>query len=146
LTLRAEQIMAAAQTRVTGLATTGTSVDRGRADDLPVELLPAIRVAMGDDSPLDPYLPVLVDSELHLTVTAYAYDTASNIETKLNQIRAEATAALLADRTLGLSFVHAIFEMGASQPELAGDLSKPAGRMEMKFKVRYRRSANDPAA
>lgn len=146
MTLRVEQIMAAAQAKVTGLATTGASVDRGRADDIPIEILPAIRVAMGPDELLDPYLPVLVDGDLELSIFAYAHDTAANIETKLNQIRAEATVALLADRTLGLNFVHAIFEMGASQPDLAGDLAKPAGRLEFKFKVRYRRSADDPSA
>lgn len=145
MTLRAEQVVAAVQTLVTGLTTTGSNVDRGRGDDIPTDLMPAIRVAVGADTPLDPYLPSLIDSELEVFVTAHAHDTAANIETKLNQIRAEATLALLANRTLGLGFVHAIFEMGASRPELAGDLAKPAGRMEMKFKVRYRRSANDPA-
>jgi len=146
VTIRAESILAAAVTKVTGLATTGTRVDRGRGDDIPSELMPCLRVAMGDDLSLTPYLPSLVDSTMELFVTAHAHDTATNIETLLNQMRGEVVVALLADRTLGLSYVHGIFELGASRPELTGDLTKPAGRMELKFEVRYRRSASDPAS
>lgn len=146
MTIKAEQIMAAVQTLVTNLTTTGTRVDRGRGDDLDVSLMPALRVAMGDDIPVDPWLPNLVDSELDVMVYAMAYDTAANIETTLNKIRGEVVTALLADRTLGLGFVYIIIESGAKQPELSGDMAKPAGRLELQFKVRYRRSANDPAA
>jgi hypothetical protein len=146
MTLRAESIMAVVQSTVTGLATTGTRVDRGRNDDIPSESMPCLRVAMGSDDVNDPYLPTLVDSEMEVFVIAYAHDSATNIETKLNQIRAEVVTALLANRQMGLGYVHGIFERGASQPELAGDLAKPAGRMELKFTVRYRRSANDATA
>jgi hypothetical protein len=112
------------------LATTGTSVDRGRAmTSLSSCCRPfASRWAM---------TPRLIRISCPRGQRAGSdrdrirARLGTNIETKLNQIRAEATAALLADRTLGLNFVHAIFEMGASQPELAGDLSKPAGRMEI---------------
>ena len=58
---RAEQILAAVQTAVTGLASTGTNVDRGRADDIPAEKCPALRVAMGADNLLDGWSPQLVE-------------------------------------------------------------------------------------
>lgn len=146
MTLKVEQIVAAVQTTVTGLTTTGAQVDRGRADDIPSELMPCLRVAMGDDKLEDPYLPALIDAVLDVSVFAHAHDSATNIETLLNKIRGEVTVALLANRTLGLGFVIGIFEVGARKPELAGDLAKPAGRMEIQFQVRYRRSANDPSA
>lgn len=147
MTLRAESIMAAVQAAVTGLATTGARVDRGRGDDIPEQNTPALRVAMGGDDLINPYLPSLIDSDLEVIVTAYAYDSANNIESKLNAIRAEVVPALLAgNRTLGLGYVHIILEVGAKEPDYSGDMAKPAGKMEMNFKVRYRRSATDPSA
>jgi hypothetical protein len=146
VTHRAEQIMAAVQTTVTGLTTTGTRVDRGRAEEFPVENTPSLRVHMGNDTIVDPWTQALVDSDLEVFVDAHAYSVASNIETLLNLIREEVTKGLLLNDTLGLAFVQTIYEMGADRPELQGDLAKPAGRMTINFRVRYRRSRTDPGA
>jgi hypothetical protein len=143
---RAEQILAAVQTSVTGLTTTGQNVDRGRAEEIPVEKLPALRVAMGEDPIVDPWAQSLLDSELDVSVFGLAHDSAANVETKLLQIRKEVTIALMANQTLGLAFVHALVELGARKPILTGDLAKPAGAMEMRFRVKYRRSRTDPSA
>mgnify|MGYP000959754656 CR=1 FL=1 len=143
---RAEQILAAVQALVTGLATTGTNVDRGREDDIPAAKTPALRVSMGDDLMVDPWSSQLLDSDLDVSVFALAHDSATNIETLLNRIRKEVNVALAADHTLALAFVLAIVEVGARKPILAGESSKPAGSMELQYRVRYRRSRTDPSA
>lgn len=143
---RAEQIMAAVQTTVTGLATTGTNVERGRADDVPSSKTPALRVAMGDDRIVDPWSDALLDSELEVSIFAMVHDSATNVETKLNQVRKEVNVALVANHTLGLAFVHAIVELGARRPTLVGESAKPAAAMEMQYRVKYRRSRLDPSA
>jgi len=143
---RAEQILAAVQTFVWNLATTGTNVDRGRADDVPVEKTPALRVVMGDDTIVNPWAQSLLDSEVDVSVFAMVHDSAANVETRLNQVRKEVNIALAADPTLGLAFVHAIVELGARAPILAGDMAKPAGSMELQYRVKYRRALTDPSA
>lgn len=144
---RAEQIVARVQTLVTGLATTGSSVARGRGDAVPQEQTPALRVYMGADRINDPWLPGLLDSEIEVVIQAHVHDSATNVETKLNQIRKEVTIALAADFQIGLgAFVHALVETGAERPALGGDLAKPAAAMEMNFLVKYRRSRADPSA
>jgi hypothetical protein len=143
---RAEQVVAAVQAAVTGLTTTGARVDRGRDDDIDAAKTPALRVATGDDTVVDPWAQSLLDSELEVLVNAYVHTGASNVETLLSTIRKEVTIALMADQKLGLAFVHSIVELGASRPDKATDGAKPAGRLEMKFRVKYRRSVADPSA
>lgn len=143
---REEQILAQVTTLVTGLVTTGANVDRGRQEEIPTDKLPALRVAGGDDTIVDPWAQALVDSELDVSVFAHVHDSATNVETKIIQIRKEVAIALLADYTLGLAFVLSIVEVGARKPLLAGDLAKPAAAREFLFKVRYRRSRTDPSA
>lgn len=143
---RAEQILAAVQTKVTGLTTTASRVDRGRGDDIPAEATPALRVAMGADTVLDGWSPQLIECELEVSVFAHAYDSATNIETLLNLMRKEVTVALTADYTLGLAFVSGLTESGAQKPDIGSDAAKPSGRLEMQFKVQYQRSRTDPSA
>jgi len=143
---RAEQIMAAVQDLVTGLFTTGDHVDRGRADEIPPAQTPALRVAMGDDLIVDPWSSDLLDSHVEVSVFAIAATSAANVETQLNQIRKEVNIALVTDYTLGLAFVHAIVELGARRPSLAGELAKPVGALELQYQVKYRRSRTDPSA
>lgn len=143
---RAEQIMAAVQAAVTGLATTGQNVDRGVASEIAPDKLPALRVSMGDDPIVDPYSQQLLDSDLDLSIFGCALDSATNIETLLNLVRKEVNVALMANQTLGLAFVHSIIELGARRPRLAGDVAKPAGAIELLYRVKYRRSRTDPSA
>jgi len=143
---RAEQIVAAMQALVTGLATTGTRVDRGRGEPIAEGNTPALRVAMGADTIVEPWVQQLLDSDLDVTVEAFVHDSAANVETLLNQIRKEVNIALVADYTLGLAFVLAIVELGATRPQVSGDLAKPAAAMELQYRVKYRRSRLDPSA
>lgn len=146
MTHRAEQILAAVQTKVTGLVTTGARVERGRNDPLAIESTPALRVVMGADQIVEPWAQSLLDSELEVDVIAYVHDASSNVDTVLNQIRQEVIVALMTDQTLALAFVRSIVEIGTSKPDLSADMTKPGGHMEMQFKVQYRRSVADPSA
>lgn len=143
---REEQIMAAVQTAVTGLATSGANVDRGRATDVPPTKLPALRVSVGDDTIVEPWAQQLLDSQLEVSIFALVHDSATNVETLLSRMRKEVTIALMANQTLGLAFVHSIVEIGARKPELAGEMAKPAASRELQFRVLYRRSRLDPSA
>jgi hypothetical protein len=143
---RAEQVVAAVLAKVAGLATTGTKVDRGRVENIPPADTPALRVYQGADPVVDPWAQALLDSEIDVVIEAFVIDSATNVETLLNQVRKEVNIALVDDQTLGLAFVHAIVEIGASRPQLSGDLTKPAASMELQYRVKYRRSRLDPSA
>ena len=143
---RAEEVVAAVRTAVQGLATTGANVDRGRVESIPPAGTPALRVYQGADTIVDPWAQSLLDSEIDVTVEAFVTDSATNVETLLNQVRKEVNIALAADPTLGLAFVHALVELGAQRPLLSGDLTKPAAQMELQYRVKYRRSRTDPSA
>lgn len=138
--------MAAVQAAVTSLATTGANIDRGRAEEIPVDKVPALRVEMGADENVDPWAPALLDSDLDVSIYAYVHEGSANVETKLNLVRKEVNVALMANQTLGLAFVHAIVEIGAGRPMKSGDLAKPAAQMEFRYRVKYRRSRTDPSA
>lgn len=137
--------MARVQTLVTGLTTTGSRVDRGRDTDVVPEKTPALRVAMGPDTAVDPWAQALLDWDLQVAVTGYVHSAATNVETLMNQIRKEVHIALCADHTLGLAFVLAIVPLGAV-PGRAGEMAKPAGTITLNFGVRYRTSRTDPSA
>jgi len=143
---RAEQILAAVQAAVTGLATTGANVDRGRDAEIPEASTPALRVYMGGDDIGDPWAQALLDSELEVGVMAKVFDSATNVETLLNRIRKEVNVAIEADYTLGLSFVQIVNELGASKPLISEALAKPAATIDFYYRVRYRRSRGDPSA
>src|SRR6266508_4488774 len=98
---RREQILAAIQTAVTGLTTTGTRVDRGRDEEIPAENTPALRIAQGADPIADPWAQSLLDSEVGVVVKAKVHTSASNVDTLLNQIDKEVNIALTANQTLG---------------------------------------------
>lgn len=143
---RVEQIMVAIQALLTGLTTTTTNVDRGRAEEIDTGKLPALRVAVGDDTIVDPWAHQLLDSEVDVSIIAYVHEAVTNVETKLHLIRKEVAVKLMENQTLGLAFVHAIVELGARKPTLTGELAKPAGAMELQYRVKYRRSRIDPSA
>lgn len=146
---RVEQIMVAIVGKLTGLATTGTHVFRGRIYEVPEANLPALLVYQGADQPrtdggsssfryLDGDLSVQVEA-------AVKVPHGTQPETVLNQIRKEVTVALQADVTQGLGFVMDTNE-GAAVPDLTGEGDKPTARLRMEWVIRYRRSRTDPSA
>lgn len=150
---RAEQILAAIATALTGLASTGSNVQRGQIYAHEAARLPALAITMGADVPatelqsglLDWELSVFVETVDQVDADEYAgYDV--GLEAKVNQMRKEVHAALFADHTLGLAFVHDIIPGPAQQPTLDGDGKLPIGSQLLNFVVRYRSSRGDISA
>ena len=139
---RAESILDAVTTNLTGLVTTGSQVARGRV--WPAPGFPALSIFKGDDlataEPLD-------EEERDLSVSVVALVQATgNPETTLNQIAAEVFAALMADRTQGLAYVFDTALVGDEAPEIEDSQDLPIGRMEMIYTIRYEHSKTSAEA
>jgi hypothetical protein len=149
---RAEQIIAAIKTLLTGLATTGQNVQRGQIYEHEKAKLPALSITMGEDSPVSEQQTGLVDWELTVSIQSVAEiidaytATESALDTLLNLIRKEVHAAIMADHTLGLDFVIDISPGPANEPILSGAGSVPTGSQSIDFVVWYRTSRDDISA
>lgn len=134
--MRAEEIMDAVVTAVTGLTTTTTNVRRARVYDWNVT--PSLSVYMGQDDVVNELVNDLIDWEIIIIVESHV-KAESNVDQTINTIRKEVHSALMADHTLGLNFVHDITPGPAGEPELeAGD--QPIASQRIEFKVMYRTS------
>ncbi len=143
---RAESILSAVVTNVTGLTTTGANVFRGRVYALPDTSLPALAVYQGEDKVLGQYSQALYDCELTVLIEALVKTSATQVDTLLNQIREQVTVALQANYTQGLSYVLNTVEGDAAAPELSGEGDKPAAALRMEWRFLYRRSRTNPGA
>lgn len=150
--LRAEQILAAIASTLTGLTTTGANVQRAQIYPHELTKLPALSIFSGDDIPdseldlnlIDWRLTVLIEATVKIAPSYTGYGTA--LETDLAQIRKEVHTALLADHTLGLAFVLDVLPGTAQKPDLNGDAEIPIGSQILQFQVMYRSSRLDPSA
>lgn len=145
MTHRAETIIDTVKTRVTGLATTGTRVFRGRGYPLQEADLPALLLYMGADDVIGDLSAALLDCQLQVHVDAVVKTTAQ-VDTTLNLIREEVTIALQADHTQGLAFVIDTAEQGADEPDISNDGEQPAGSLRTRWLISYRRSRTNPGA
>lgn len=144
MTHRAESIMAAVKTAVTGLTTTGDRVERGRVRN--VETAPALSVEMGADD-INPERSTYPRVNRDLNVKIFAYvKTNTAPDTQLNLIREEVYAALMADRTLGLTYVIDTEAIGDDEPELTGESEQITGKQQMNFVVKYQHSWTNAGA
>ncbi len=142
---KAEQILSAVITKVTGLTTTGANVFRGRVYAVPDGRLPALCVFMGTDEVIGQWSHQHVDSLLTIHIDAKVKDSAAQVDTTLNQIRKEVAIALQADITQGLSFVQDTQEGDAAEPDLSGEADKPIASQRLEWVFRYRRNRTDPS-
>lgn len=138
MTHRAESILAAVTTQVTGLATTGSNVVRGRV--YPTGAAAALSVDMGDESPPAALNMQFQDALLTVEITAHVKTASGGLDTALNQIAAEVYAAIFDDRTLGLAYVIDTRWQGRDRPE-RDQLEKPAAEQTLRIVVHYRHSA-----
>lgn len=139
MTHRAESILATVATTLTGLTTTASRVQRARA--WPIPELPALTILKGRDELLDDDDYVLDDVLRRLEVEIRAQARSVGVlETTLNTIAAEVYAALVADRTLGLGYVHDVELVADEAPELEAEQDQPVGRMAMTYTVIYEHS------
>ena len=137
---RAESILSAVETTLTGLATTGTRVQRGRV--YPVETAPALSIYMGSDDTSGDYGATnlgFVDRMLEVVVRSHIKVT-TDLDTDLNQIRAEVYAAMMADYTIGLAYIINTWLVSDAQPSLSADGEQPTATQDMIYRVHYRHS------
>lgn len=136
MTHRAESILETLKTRLTGLATTGSRVERARI--WAVEECPAIAIDKGDDLPKEQGRGFAhQDRQLDFLVTAFVKAT-GNPETALQQIAAEVYAALFSDVTQGLAYVIDTHWLGDAQPEFSTDTETRSASMRMQYRIEYR--------
>lgn len=145
MTHRAETIMQAVVTTLTGLTTTGARVYRGRTYPIPVADANALAVFQGSDEIQDGSMFHRVRSLLTVNIDAVAREATAQIDETLNAIRREMAAAIGASTNLGLAFEVGALEMQAEQPEISDDGDRPMGRMRIVLNVNYMRSRMDPA-
>lgn len=155
MTHRAERIVVAAQAAVAGLAgltinasnvyahrTLTLSEDDGELD--------AICVNQGEDVPMGEEgmdNTAFIDSELELEFESYAkHSEESEVRQALTSLRRQIHQALMADDTLGLSFVVGVRYAGAERPSIDPDGNAPSGRQTSRWRVHYRMNKSDPGA
>lgn len=139
MTHRAETILNTVETLLTGLATTGSQVTRGRV--WPVDAFPAISIFKGADRRdelddiLDEFLTrvLTINIEIHTTATG-------NPETQLNQVAAEVFAALAADKTLGLAYVFNTLLEADDEPIIDDSQDTPVASMISTWNINYQHS------
>ncbi len=150
--LKAEQILVAIKTAITGLTTTGANVQRGQVYGHEKISLPALTLNMGQDSVEFEQQTGLIDWQLEILIQSTAFVSAaytaseSALDTLLNLIRGEVYLAVMADHTLGLSFVIDIMPGPAGAPTLSGEGAEPTGSQLLTFIVKYRASRTDLSA
>ena len=146
MTHRAESIVSAVVTTLTGLTTTGSNVFRGRVYAVPDASLPALCVYQGEDKIIGQYSQAKYDCAITITVEALVKTSSTQVDTTLNTIREEVVEALQADYTQGLAYVLNTIEGDTSAPELSGEGDKPSAAVRMEWQFHYRRSRTDPGA
>lgn len=140
---RAEQIVDAAKTLLDVSATLG-ALYRNRQLSLSEASseVPATSVNLGDDEPVSDLGAdnfAFVDSLLTLQVIHVASATTEDgVVDALMDMRAAAYAIMMADRSLGLSFVIDTRYGGASAPEISDEGGKLCGRLATLWTVYYR--------
>jgi len=138
MTHRAETILDAIATTLTGLTTTGTNVTRGRV--YPVTAEPALSIFKGDDDATESE-EIIGETVRELNVIIQAHLQAlGNPETVLNQIAAEVYAAMRLDITLGLAYVFDTRIVGDAAPEIEDSQDLPTARMSSTWLIIYSHS------
>jgi len=145
---RAQQILDAIVTTVTGLTTTGTNVDLDQVDPVGTSRLPHLSVDMGTDDKLEGSDANMsyMDSVLSVGIVARVKNS-TGLSAELNQIRKEVHIAMAADYQLGLpAFVIDTVYIGSSVVDKSGELEKEAALQSFNYQVLYRHSLTDPSA
>lgn len=148
MTHRADAIVSAVVTALTGLTTTGTNIERGRVYDLDAsQSSSAISVFMGSDEPTGEYGQRnigFIDSDQTIIVRSHVRSVSTQIDSILSTIRREVHVALQASNRLGLDYVTMLYWAGSSDPDESGDGSKPSATQDNTWVVRYRAPLADP--
>lgn len=145
MTHRAETIMQAVVTTLTGLTTTGARIYRARAYALPKADDNALAIFQGTDVVQDDSTFHRIQSLLTVNIEAVAREATAQIDETLNLIRKEIAVAIGASTNLGLAFEIGTLELQAEQPEISDDGDRPKGRMRIVLGILYMRDRLNPA-
>jgi len=146
MTHRAESILQTLQTTLTGLTSTGQQVARGRVFNVDTASLPALSIQMGPEQQLgDAQSFNRVTRELLVSVEIHARATAG-LEAALNQIKAEVYAAIMADHTLGLSYVVQAEWREDSAPDFSDEFEQATARVYSTWAIFYQHSLTSAEA
>ncbi len=139
---RANQILQAVKTRLTGLATTGANIYQSRA--YAIENLPAINIRYAGDQPLTTNNQTQ-DSKLNINVEIFTKKQESQLDAELLQIRKEIQIAIMADPTLGLPFVIDCEPVGMGAPDYDTE-DQAIAYAVAQYEIIYRSNLLDPGA
>ena len=135
---KAKRILDAVTATLTGLPSTGSSVQQSRAYAL--ENLPALTVRLGAMETAQE-LSSVTDSTVTIAIDIIVRGTADLLDDALLQSHAEIHAALLADPSLGLDFVVDVNPGGLSEPEMEQGSHKPTALCTATYQYRFRHLA-----
>lgn len=140
MTHRAEQILVAVESKLTGLTTTAGRVFRDKVTDL--KDVPALTIENGPEELIAELSTDLADWWLYFSVDIHV--KAEGSTTIINRIRSEVTVALMANTTQGLSFVLDTEELNLEAPVRSFNSEKPTAMQSMEWRIMYRRNRSTP--
>lgn len=145
---RADQVLNAIVTAITAaVQPTGVKVFAHRRLTLLADQdeLPAISVDFGEDNPAQELTGGYFDSLLSCQITAVAVAREeADLKTELLDLRRRIHVALMADRTLGLSFVVNTHYGGTEAPQIDASVDPIVGELVSVWNVYYRMNIADP--
>ncbi len=124
----------------------GATVTRARVGAWQDSELPAYVVTYGPDAPLGELGPSntrFIDWEFVVFVDYYDKLTTAQIDSVLQDARANVHVALMADVTQGLNFILTTIPQGADEPLIADTIEKKTIAYRMNWVIRLRTSIDD---
>jgi len=144
---RGEQILATLKTLLSSGCSFSNTVDRNRIITYQESDLPALKLSVGPEQRVADYTGGLQDWVLPVDFSCVVSSTNNDLETLLFAYRRELHLKIMADNTLGLSFVIDSTEVSTDSPVLSTpDGTAPIAEQTWRWEFEYRRSVNDPSA
>jgi len=137
--MRTEDILAAIESALTGLTTTGANVQREQAYGIEQSTLPFIVINEGEDIVEHELTQNFIDWVLTVDIDILARNDRDTVITELNTIRGEVHAALMVDYTLGLpGTVKYVGAVKTERPIVSADGDRPIAQQRLTYEVKYR--------
>ncbi len=144
---RRTQIMGGLESRLTGLSLTGGNIFRSRSRPLEASNLPAIGLYQGGEVPQDPQFVGVRFMDREFTAKIIIWAEASDeesVELLLDAVEVDIHKAVQGDPQLGFTFVQDTVKQEVNEPEIDGEVSKPAGTREIAYRIQYRHDIDNP--
>lgn len=138
-----EQILAAIETRLTDLTTSGDNVFRDSIYPMQADDLPGLRIDDGDEQAEEDTLSgTTLAYTLEVTIECCAKAVAGTLGTTLNTMAKEVQTAMASDRTFG-GLAKDSWYSGSSR-ELESESEQPVGIRRLRYTFEYRTTAAAP--